>query len=149
MKWNIDTIADTVTTHIGSGVSLVLHTIVFGVCIVLIISGFHSETIMLALTTLVSLEAIYLSLFIQITVNKNSKVISEISQDVDEIQVDIDEIQHDVDEIQEDVEDIGEELDIEEVADTVAEIQESMRLDRIESVLVELVKEIKEIKKDK
>lgn len=54
---------------------------------------------MLFLTTIVSLEAIYLAIFIQMTVNRNTEELQEVGQDIDEIQEDIDEIQEDVDDI--------------------------------------------------
>ena len=68
--------------------------------------GFSSSDILLVLTTIVSLEAIYLSIFIQMTVNKHAEELEEVSEDIEEIQEDVDEIQKDVDEIQEDVEEI-------------------------------------------
>jgi len=62
------------------------------------------DQILLVLTTVLSLEAIYLAIFIQMTVNKNTKSLRIVEKDIDEIQEDIDEIQEDVEEIQEDVE---------------------------------------------
>lgn len=47
---------------------------------------------LLVLTTVVSLEAIYLSIFIQMTVNHQARELAELSEDVDEIQEDIEEI---------------------------------------------------------
>src|SRR3989344_5054930 len=65
-----------------------------------------SSNILLILTTVVSLEAIYLSIFIQMSVNRHSQELEEVSEGIEEIQEDVDEIQKDVDEIQEDVEEI-------------------------------------------
>lgn len=84
--------------------------------------GYNPERVMLILTTLVSLEAIYLALFIQMTVNKHSEHIAEIAEDVDEIQEDIEEISEDVDEMQEDIDEIQE--DIEEINDDEEEKEE-------------------------
>jgi len=72
--------------------------------------GISASDILLILTTIVSLEAIYLAIFIQMTVNKHSEELEEVSEDIGEIQEDVEEIQKDVDEIQEDVEDIQEEV---------------------------------------
>jgi peptidoglycan hydrolase CwlO-like protein len=72
--------------------------------------GVSSSDVLLILTTIVSLEAIYLSIFIQMTVNQHAEELEEVSEDIEEIQEDVDEIQKDVDEIQEDVEDIQEEM---------------------------------------
>ena len=59
-----------------------------------------ASDILLILTTIVSLEAIYLSIFIQITVNRQSAELEEVSEDIEEIQEDVEEIQEDVEEIQ-------------------------------------------------
>jgi low affinity Fe/Cu permease len=100
---------ESVTKWIGSVASLVIHTCIF---VFSFLAGiFHLaewNTILLVLTTIVSLEAIYLSIFIQMTVNRHAEELEDVSEDIDEIQEDIDEIQEDVDEMQEDVEDIQE-----------------------------------------
>ena len=115
MKNNLENFAGKVTQWIGSIWSLVIHTIIFLFFIVLILVGYSADKVMLVLTTIVSLEAIYLSLFIQMTVNKHSEHIADIAEDVDDIQEDIDDIQEDIEEISEDVEDIQE--DIEELSE--------------------------------
>src|SRR6185437_10701857 len=90
------------TAWIGSGQSLALHTVVFVAFFALSFTGFLSWDLMfLILTTIVSLEAIYLAIFIQMTVNRHAAELAEVSEDVDEIQEDIDEIQEDVEEISE------------------------------------------------
>jgi len=68
--------------------------------------GIDFDTILLILTTAVSLEAIYLAIFIQMTVNQNTRSLQAVEQDIDEIQEDVDEFQTDVDEIQVDVDEI-------------------------------------------
>jgi len=78
---------------IGSIASLVIHTVIFILSFLLYFTGVKFETILLTLTTIVSLEAIYLSLFIQMSVNLQSKKVAEIQQDIDDIQEDIEEIQ--------------------------------------------------------
>lgn len=115
MKNNLESFAGKVTQWIGSIWSIVIHTVIFLFFIVLILLGYNADKVMLILTTIVSLEAIYLSLFIQMTVNKHSEHIADIAEDVDDIQEDIDDIQEDIEEISEDVEDIQE--DIEELSD--------------------------------
>ncbi len=92
MKNNLENIAAKVTKWIGSIWSLIFHTIAFLFFIVLIILGYNADKVMLVLTTLVSLEAIYLSLFIQMTVNNHAESIKNIEEDVDDIQEDIEEI---------------------------------------------------------
>jgi uncharacterized protein YoxC len=72
--------------------------------------GISSSDVLLILTTVVSLEAIYLSIFIQMTVNQHSEELEEVSEDIEEIQENVEDIQGNVDEIQENVEDIQEEI---------------------------------------
>jgi hypothetical protein len=79
---------------IGSASSLVYHTMLFAAFGVIMASQvFPFESVMLVLTTLVSLEAIYLSIFIQMTVNIHAAQLSEIAEDIDEIQDDVGELQ--------------------------------------------------------
>jgi len=50
--------------------------------------GLDFEHMLIILTTIVSLEAIYLALFIQMTVNKTSEEIEDVGEDIKEIQED-------------------------------------------------------------
>jgi septal ring factor EnvC (AmiA/AmiB activator) len=152
------------TKWIGSRTSVVVHTVFFAVVFSLPFFGFKLDTVLLVLTTVVSLEAIYLAIFIQMTVNQNtesleeveediedivedveeiSEDIGEIQQDVDEIQEDVDEIQKDVDEIQEDVDEIEKESD---EGDSIV-LNDRKKLDEIEGVLKKLLDEVQNIKK--
>jgi|SRR3989338_6501725 len=92
--------SDKFVRWIGSTYSLVFHTVFFIVMLVLAFSDIGFEKVMLVLTTIVSLEAIYLSIFIQMTVNKHSEGLEEVSDDIEEILENVDEIQEDVEEIQ-------------------------------------------------
>ncbi|MDO8660045.1 MAG: hypothetical protein Q7K54_05635 [Candidatus Parcubacteria bacterium] len=103
------------TRWIGSPTSVIVHTVFFSGIFVLGFSGVVSPDYVFALTTnILSIEAIYLSIFIQMTVNKHAEELEEVSEDIEEIQEDVDEIQKDVDEIQEDVEEIQEDVAEEE-----------------------------------
>ncbi len=124
MKNNLEDFALKITKWVGSIWSLIVHTIIFIIFFILIYLGYDAEKVMLILTTLVSLEAIYLALFIQMTVNKNTQSIENIEEDVDEMQEDIDEIQEDIEEIEKDVDEIQE--DVEEIEKDVDEIQEDI-----------------------
>ena len=110
-----------VTTLIGSIPSIILHTFFFLGCFTVVFFDVISfDRMLLVLTTIVSLEAIYLAIFIQMSLNLARETLIEVEHDVDEIQEDIDEIQHDVDEIQEDIEDIEEDIDPEKKNMTTA-----------------------------
>jgi len=120
-----------VSSWIGSIQSLVLHTAVFIISFALVLFGVPFDRVLLTLTTILSLEAIYLSIFIQMSVNRNQRSleitqhdVEEIQKDVEEISEDIEEISEDVDEIQKDVEEISE--DIEEISEDVEDIQEEL-----------------------
>ncbi|HMR55041.1 MAG TPA: hypothetical protein PKD34_00400 [Candidatus Doudnabacteria bacterium] len=109
----IEQVADQFTNWIGSPSSIVVHTILFVAAFGFVWLGAELNTVLLILTTAVSLEAIYLALFIQMTVNKNTKSLADVEEDIEEIaedvegiEKDIDEIEKDIDEIQEDVEEI-------------------------------------------
>ncbi len=118
------------TRWIGSPQSIVVHTALFAASFLASLFGWVSfDRMLLVLTTIVSLEAIYLAIFIQMSLNNTraslegveadideiQEDVGEIQEDVDEIQKDVDEIQGDVDELQEDVEDISE--DVEEMSE--------------------------------
>ena len=127
--------AEKATRWIGSTASLTFHTIFFVISFSLpLFKILDWDKMLLVLTTVVSLEAIYLSIFIQMTVNKHGDELEGVSEDIDEIQEDVDEIQKDIDEIQEDVEDIEE--------DKPKELYE-----KIEKNLKELLTEVSELKK--
>ncbi len=90
------------TTHwIGSIASLIVHTVLFVGVLSLYFFGFNFDRILLVLTTVLSFEAIYLAIFIQMTVNRNTVQLYEVEKDIEEIQEDIEGIQEDVEEISE------------------------------------------------
>lgn len=161
------------TRYIGSPTSLVVHTIFFIAVFGLQKFGFTFEQTMLILTTAVSLEAIYLSLFIQMTVNRQARQIEEVSDDVDDIQEDVEEISKDIDEMLEDVDSIQEHTEeinadmegihehIENIKENVEDLSEEFerddfeetmddqKVEKIERVLEELLSEVKALKRDK
>lgn len=142
----------TFTKWVGSIPSLILHTIFFGGAFIAVAFGFIDfNQMLLILTTIVSLEAIYLAIFIQMTINFTTQSLQEVSQDVEEIQEDIEEITEDVGELQKDVEDITE--DVEEMSEEDAqklknhEIR-SATLAAIQEDLKKLLADIDELKRE-
>lgn len=144
------------TGYIGSLPSLVFHSLFFVGIFALQWFDVSFNQIMLILTTVVSLEAIYLSIFIQMTINHQARQIAEVSEDIDEIQEDVEEIQEDAKEISEDVEGIQE--DVEDIKENVEDLNEEFekegvedisemeKIRSIEHMLEELLREIKVIK---
>jgi septal ring factor EnvC (AmiA/AmiB activator) len=110
------TVIENIITWVGSLQSLIVHTVIFIVFFVSWLLGYISlESMLLILTTAVSLEAIYLAIFIQMTVNRHTRSLREVEEDIDEIQEDVEGLGENVDEIQEDIEEITE--DIEEISE--------------------------------
>lgn len=110
------TLVEKTTRWVGSIGSLVVHTILFlGAFVVGGLGLAPWELILLVLTTIVSLEAIYLAIFIQMTVNRHTESLREVEEDLDEIQEDVEELGEDIDEIQEDLDEIQE--DVEEMTE--------------------------------
>jgi uncharacterized membrane protein len=153
----IEIMALKATRSIGSTESLLIHTILFIGSFLLYFFGIPFDKILLVVTTIVSLEAIYLSIFIQMSVNRQARKLHAVARDVEDIQEDVDEIQKDVDEIQEDVDEI--QKDVDEIQEDVEEIQEEDEneekdekkdeeiLSRIEDTMGKLIEEVIELKK--
>ena len=129
---------------IGSGQSLVLHTILFAGSFCLAFFGIDFEKILLVVTTIVSLEAIYLAIFIQMAVNRNTESLDAVEEDIDEIQEDVEEIQKDVDEIQKDVDVI----ERDETKDQTLNAKSTEVLHKIEERLIKLTSQIEKIKQE-
>ena len=111
-----------ITKWIGSTQSVSLHTILFLVCFGLPALGIMPfERMLLFLTTIVSLEAIYLSIFIQMSLNMSHENIEIMQEDIVEIQKDVDEIGEGIDEILDDEDD-------EEIVETEEEIVASIKV---------------------
>lgn len=124
-----------ITNWIGTTSSVVVHTILFVGVFLLPYVGLPFDNILLILTTIVSLEAIYLAIFIQMSVNRNLKNLQEVEQNIDEIQENIHEISEDVDEIQE-----------EEKKDEIHEEKTKVTLEKIESGLQKLLNDVETLK---
>ncbi len=170
----LDRLAVNATQRIGSLASIITHTVLFAGIFGLQWLGLTLDKILLILTTIVSLEAIYLAIFIQMTINRQARKIAEVGVDVvgiqenvEEISKELDEIQEDVEEIQEDAKEISEDMEgiqehIEHIEENVEDLSEEMEKDdredaaertedqqkiaKIEQVLEELLREIKTLK---
>jgi len=151
MKKRPQEFPEKITQWIGSPQSLAIHTIFFVGIFALHFFDYSSSDILLILTTIVSLEAIYLAIFIQITINRHSEDLEEVSEDIEELQEDVEEISEDVDEIQKDVGEIQE--DVEEISEEdeqdskKEEKEEKEKFKQIEDTLQTLLREISELKR--
>jgi peptidoglycan hydrolase CwlO-like protein len=146
-KSSVEKTAVRFTRWIGSPSSIIIHTFIFILSFLFVVVGAKLDTVLLVLTTAVSLEAIYLAIFIQMSVNRQEDSIQEVEEDIDEIQEDVDEIQEDIDEIQEDVVEIS--ADIGEIQSDVIgdEAEDSNKtIERIHEDLKRLVQDIEKLK---
>lgn len=126
-----ETFTNAATRWVGSTTSIILHTLFFVVIFGLLLVGIDLDTILLVLTTAVSLEAIYLALFIQRSVNLNTVTLEEAAEDIQGIEEDIEDISEDVEGIEKDIDEIGEDVedlseDIEEVGKDLDELEEDI-----------------------
>lgn len=142
-KYSLEHAAMTLTHWVGSLTSVVIHTILFiGSLVVGILFQMWNE-MLLILTTIVSLEAIYLAIFIQMTVNRNTESLEEVEEDLGEIQEDVGELQQDVDEIQEDIDEIQE--DVGEISEAPAS---HISLDQIQKNLEQMLRDIDQLRSE-
>ena len=131
-----------VTRWIGSPVSVVIHTILFAGSFIAVLTGWLDfDRMLLVLTTIVSLEAIYLCILIQMTMNYTTQELEEVSEDIEEMQEDLGEIQEDVGELQEDVEEITED-------DAADEAQEETRKEEQRKTLTDIQTDLRRLMND-
>ena len=152
----LEKLSEKVTSWVGSVSSIIIHTILFVVIFSLKAFGFSIDQILLILTTAVSLEAIYLAIFIQMTVNRNTQSLEEVEEDIEEINEELEEVGDDIEGIEKNVEELGE--DIEEISEDIDKIQEEdeaeeeddaktqTTLDNIEAVLQKVLADIETLK---
>lgn len=130
--------------NLGSATSLIIHTFLFIGIFSLHWFAFSVDQILLILTTIVSLEAIYMSIFIQMTVNRHSEGLIAVQEDIEDIQEDVEEISEDIDGIQAEVKEIGE--DVEDIQEDVEEISED--IDGIQAEVKEIGEGVDDIQED-
>ncbi len=143
-KEQLEEFALMVTRSVGSLESIIVHSVLFIASFAAVWTGLVAfDRMLLVLTTIVSLEAIYLSIFIQMTINYQAEDIDEIQEDLDEIQEDVDEIQEDVDEIQEDIDEIQED----DKQDDIRDEAQGKTLEEIQKDLQKLIGDISKLQK--
>lgn len=139
----LEKIAENITNWIGSVSSLIVHTIFFIISFLLPYFGANTERVLLVVTTIVSLEAIYLAIFIQMSINRTSESLEEVGKDIDELQEDIDEIQEDVVEINQDI-DV---MQADDVQDQEHHKLNKEALEKIRNDLEKMIAHIEDLKK--
>lgn len=84
----LEKISVRMTEWVGTPWSLIVHSLLFAGIFGLRYFGLTTNYILLVLTTAVSLEAIYLSIFIQMSVNRATESLEEVEEDIEDIQED-------------------------------------------------------------
>ncbi len=139
----IDQISNWFISSMGTNTSLVVHTILFAGIFFLTVLGVSTEEVLLILTTAVSLEAIYLAIFIQMSVNKTTASLANVEEDIDDIQENVDDLQEDVDSLEENVKEISDDY----IEDDTDEDDVVIALKDIEKKLNVLQEDIATLKK--
>src|SRR3989344_5040431 len=129
----LERISFKVINWIGTPQSLLVHTLIFLTIPAIGFFGFDERTILLGFTTWLSIEAIYLAIFIQMTVNRTTRSLEEVGEDIEGIQEDVEELSEDIDQIQED-----EQLEEEDVEQS---------LDNLESQVQKVLADLEHLKK--
>jgi len=128
---------------LGTNTSIVIHTLLFAGIFALRFFGIPLEEILLILTTAVSLEAIYLAIFIQMSVNKTTQSLNQVEEEIEDIQEDVEDIQENVDDLQEDVQEISDDY----IDDEVEESELATILKNVEKQINSLQEDIAALKK--
>lgn len=73
---------------VGTPYSVIFHTLIFIGIPLLGFFGFDLRSILIIFTTWLSIEAIYLAIFIQMSVNRNTESLEDVEEDIEDIQED-------------------------------------------------------------
>lgn len=140
----LDLASQKLTTWIGTPQSILAHTILFAGIFILIIFGVALDKVLLILTTAVSLEAIYLAIFIQMTVNRTTKSLAGVEKDIDDIQEDVEDLGEDVEDIQEDVDSL--ELNVKGISNDY--VEDDAEEDEVVKALTDIEKRLSNLQED-
>lgn len=113
----IENFAVNSTNWVGSVLSSIVHIVIFIGAFGFLLFGISLDKILLVLTTMLSFEAIYLSIFIQMSVNRHENALQNLGEDIEEIQESVEEMSGEI-------EDIGD--DIEYISNDLVELQENL-----------------------
>jgi vacuolar-type H+-ATPase subunit I/STV1 len=114
MKLETQVRLDLLIKSVGTTKSLILHSWFFVIMLCLPFFGVNPSLSLLILTTVVSLEAIYLNIFIQMGVNRHADEQKETKEVLTSLEETIDDVQETIEDVQETVEDVQETIDEEE-----------------------------------
>ena len=142
----IESLSINLTRSIGTPISVLIHTILFIGIFGLMKFGMAFDQIMIILTTVVSLEAIYLAIFIQMSINRQEAKLHEVTEDIEEISEDIEDIQEDVEELGEDFEEFSDDLEEDDKKEEAYRSERNKNLQKMETTLQSIIAEIEKMK---
>ena len=87
----LERISFSIVKWIGTPYSILLHTLIFLAFPAAALLGFELRSVLLIFTTWLSVEAIYLAIFIQMSVNRNTESLEDVEEDIEDIQEEADE----------------------------------------------------------
>lgn len=140
----LDQASQNLTTWIGTPQSILAHTAIFMGVFALVLFGISFDKILLTLTTVLSLEAIYLAIFIQMTVNRTTKSLAGVEKDIDDIQEDVEDLGEDIGDIQEDVDSL--ELNVKGISEDF--IEDDNEEDEVVKALTDIEKRLTNLQED-
>jgi low affinity Fe/Cu permease len=140
--------SERITTWIGSEASIVLHTFAFIAIGSLHYFGVPFVNMMVILNTAVSLEAIYLAIFIQMTVNRHSADIEDIQEDVQELGEGVEELGEGVADLGEGIEEISEDMQEGEEEDRRGSEPHSVTFEKLESSVQKILSDLETLKNE-
>jgi len=101
-KFQLSEIPDILVKWVGTTNSLVAHTLFFAFSFLSHwIFRLSLESVLLILTTVVSLEAIYLAIFIQRSVNQQSNRLEDVEDALDDVEESLDDVEESIDDVEE------------------------------------------------
>lgn len=110
-KLTLSNLPDRLIAWVGTGQSLIIHTFLFVFAFVAHwIFGWTFDIILLVLTTIVSLEAIYLAIFIQRSVNQQATRLDDVEESLDDVEESLDDVEENLDDVEESIDAVEESL---------------------------------------
>lgn len=144
------TVTEKVIHWIGTPHSLVFHSILFiGFFLAPFIFRFSFDLMLLILTTIVSLEAIYLAIFIQHSVNAQSVRLDDVEESLDDVEENLDDIEESIDDVEENLDDLEESIDDfgENFTSGKQAKNHTASTQKLEKTLEQIILELKDVKK--
>jgi len=140
-KTALDAISDTVIVWVGTTQSIIIHTILFILFFAAHwIFGISYDLILLILTTVVSLEAIYLAIFIQRSVNQQANRLDDVEESLDDVEESLDDVEENLDDVEESIDAVEDHLA------TDAQLADKNHHKKLDKTLDQIIDELKDLK---